>query len=384
MPLRPLPRTLAAVASALLLVAGCSDDGPDTADAADPAASTTASTSTSTSSTTPPDTRAWPSDTWPTVDAAAAGLDDTDLETLFADAEAAGSRCVAVTRDGALVADRYWDGSTADTESEAWSVTKSVTATLVGIAQDEGHLDIDQPASDFLDEWVGTPSEEVTIRNLLSNDSGRFHDLATDYGQMAGAAEDKTAFSIALTQQHDPGTVWAYNNSAIQTLEAVLERATGEPVDEYARTRLFEPLGMASDMTFDRAGNALVFMGMQSSCLDLARFGLLYLRDGEWDGEQVVSASFVEEATQPSQDLNPTYGFLWWIIGQADGETAVGQGDVSAEGAAGFAAIGLGDQISAVFPDSGLVITRMGQGGDFGAAQLSAWVAGIDLTERSE
>lgn len=367
---------LAALVLVAILAASCADDD-GTGAAADSATGPEPSSTT----TTAPDPRAWPDDDWDRIAPAAAGIDQAELDALAADAEASGSRCLAVFRDGELVADWYWKGSEPATESEAWSVTKSITATLVGIAQDEGHLDIDQPASDFITEWQGTESEGVTIRNLISNDSGRYHDNATDYGQMAAIAPDKTAFSIELGQEFDPGTDWVYNNAAIQTLEAALERATGVPVDEYAAEKLFSPIGMSSDMTFDRAGNTLVFMGMQSSCLDLGRFGLLYLRDGEWDGEQVLSEDFVAEATAPSQDLNPSYGYLWWLLGSGDRETAAGQGSLG-DGASGYAALGLGDQVMAVFPDDDIVVTRMGDaGGGFGAAQISEWVGALELDD---
>lgn len=375
-PRRPLSILLVAA----VLAVGCSDDGDDGASTAGADSDATTTTEPGpTTTTTEPDLRVWPDDSWASITADEAGIDPSALDALAADAEANGSRCLAVTADGQLVQDWYWQGSDELAESEAWSVTKSITATLVGIAQDEGHLDIDQPASDFITEWQGTPSEAVTIRNLLSNDSGRFHDNATDYGQMAVLAPDKTAFSIDLAQQHDPGTVWAYNNSAIQTLEAVLERATGVPVDEYAVDVLFEPIGMSSDMTFDSAGNTLTFMGMQASCLDMARFGLLYLRDGEWDGEQVISAEYVAEATEPSQDLVPRYGFLWWLLGGEGGETAAGQGDTGSGGPVGYAALGLGDQVMAVYPDQGLVVTRMGDANnDFGVAEISEWVGTVE------
>ena len=366
-----------------LVAAGCSSDGEpgDEGAAGEAPPSSTTTVAPTTTTTEPPDDRAWPDDGWPTTSPADAGLDQASLDALAADAEAAGSQCLVVTRDGELVAEWNWGGATATTEREAWSVTKSVTATLVGIAEDQGHLDIDQPASDFITEWQGTPSEAVTIRNLLANDSGRFHDNATDYGAMATMAEDKTAFSIGLEQQHEPGTVWVYNNSAIQTLEAVLERATGEPVAEFAEEHLFAPLGMASDMTTDAAGNALVFMGMQTTCQDLARFGLLYLRGGEWQGEQVVSESFVAEAVQPSQELEPTYGLLWWLLGVEDSATALGQGEVEGDAAEGFAALGLGNQVCAVFPDTGLVVTRLGGGdGSFGVAEIARWAATVDPT----
>jgi CubicO group peptidase (beta-lactamase class C family) len=286
-----------------------------------------------------------------------------------------------VTRDGELVGEWYWDGSSADRRREVWSVTKSITSTLVGIAQDRGLLDIDDRASDYIDEWKGTPSEEVTIRNLVSNDSGRFHDVDTDYVQMASKAPDKTAFSIALAQQHEPGTQWVYNNAAIQTLDAVLEEATGMPTGDFAEEALFEPLGMGTTIKEDASGNTLTFMGAQASCLDLARFGLLFLRGGEWDGEQVVSAEWVEEATQPSQDLNPAYGFLWWL--NRAGDVGVGTGGAAREGelaeGAGrdsFAALGLFNQIVGVFPSSGLVATRLGadkgeDGSSFGLGELA-------------
>lgn len=377
---RPHRRAAAAVLLVAALLAGCSDDGgADDAGGSDDAAPGTTATTAAETTTTTVDERPWPTGSWPTTTPAEAGLDQAALDRLATLAEAGGSHCLVVTRNGELVDEWYWAGTDESTERESWSVTKSVTATLVGIAQDDGALAIDQPASDFITEWQGTPSGDVTIRQLLSNDSGRYYDPVTDYGAMAGQAEDKSAFAIALEQQHEPGTRWEYNNSAIQTLEEVLERATGQDVADFARERLFEPLGMDSNMTTDAAGNALVFMGMQTSCRDLARFGLLYLRGGEWRGEQVVSAAFVEEAVEPSQELNPGYGLLWWLLGERDADTAPGQGGVSAAGADGFAALGLGDQVLAVFPDTGLVVTRLGPpGGDFGVAQIGEWAATLD------
>lgn len=373
-------RAAASVVALVLVTAGCSDD-TSSAGGGRPSTipSTTSAVETTTSTTEPPDTRAWPDPDWSTTSAGEAGIDQASLDSLAVQAEAAGSQCLVVTRDGELVGEWYWGGADEDTEREAFSVTKSVTATLVGIAADQGHLDIDQPASDFITEWQGTPSEPVTIRNLISNDSGRYHDVATDYLSMASQAADKTAFSIELDQQHEPGTTWVYNNAAIQTLEAVLERATGMPVGDFAEENLFSPIGMDSRIATDPAGNTLTFMGLQTTCRDLARFGLLYLRDGEWQGEQVVSESFVEEAVEPSQDVNPEYGFLWWIIGEDGGETAPGQGDLPEAGPSGYAALGLGDQVLAVYPEDGLVVTRLGNAnGGFGVAQITEWAATVE------
>jgi CubicO group peptidase (beta-lactamase class C family) len=347
----------------------------------------------STATATDEDDVTYPGDEWATVDPATAGFDPAALGRLDEAAAAAGSTCLVVTRDGAVVDERYWQGSTADTPREAFSVTKSLTSTLVGIAQDADRLELDDPAADYLPEWRGTTSEAVTVENLVRNDSGRHWDLATDYRDMAIGASDKTAFALALGQDAPPGDVWAYNNSAIQTLSAVLETATGEDPIDYARTHLFEPLGMAdSTLTTDAAGNALTFMGLRTTCLDLARFGYLMLRDGVWDGEQVVSSDYVEQATgRSSTELNAAYGLLWWLnregtiatpalattgiddwSGATRGQLVPGAPDDA------FWALGFRNQIVAVIPSEGIVAVRMGAapppGAPFTQAELTVGV----------
>jgi CubicO group peptidase (beta-lactamase class C family) len=316
----------------------------------------------------------YPGADWARVDPGDAGLDAGRLDELADRAEAAGSSCLVVTRDGAVVDERYWGPHPAGTPRQAFSVTKSVTSTLVGIAADEGALSLDDPVADHVPEWRGTPSEVVTIRDLLSNVSGRHWDLATDYAQMALGAEDKTAFAIGLGQDAAPGEVWAYNNSAIQVLSAVLEAATGEPVAEYAESRLFAPVGMAdSSLSTDAAGGTLTFMGLQTTCLDLARFGYLAMRDGTWDGRQVVPADFVEAATgRSSTPLNAAYGLLWWlnrpgpvvsplIATSGGGDTGTRAGPLVPDAPEDtFWALGFRNQIVAVVPSEGLVAVRLG------------------------
>jgi len=315
----------------------------------------------------------YPGADWERTDPGDAGFDAARLDQLADQAEAAGSTCLVVTRDGVVVDERTW-GPVGDGPREAFSVTKSVTSTLVGIAADEGALSLDDPVADHVPEWRDPPSASVTIRNLLSNDSGRHWDLATDYAQMALGAQDKTAFAVGLGQDAPPGEVWAYNNSAIQVLSAVLESATGRPAAEYAEDRLFAPVGMAhTTMGADGAGNTMTFMGLQTTCLDLARFGYLAMRDGAWDGDQVVSTDFVEAATgRSSTPLNAAYGLLWWlnrpgpvvsplIASAARGGTGTQAGPVvpgAPEDA--FWALGFRNQIVAVVPSEGIVAVRLG------------------------
>jgi CubicO group peptidase (beta-lactamase class C family) len=320
----------------------------------------------------------YPGEEWARAEAAEEGFDAARLDEIAARAEQAGSNCLVVTRRGRLVAEWYWNGTRDTTAQEVFSATKSYGSTLVGIAQADGDLDIDDPASDYIHQWRGTPSEDVTVRQILSNDSGRHWDAATDYARLP-FQQDTTGFGIGLDQQEDPGTHWAYNNSAIQTLDAVIRNATGEDPASFAEERLLGPIGMDhSQMGHDPAGNTLIFMGLQSTCQDMARFGYLFLRHGAWDGEQVVPEDWVEEATgHPSQDLTAAYGLLWWLnrrgpivgpltatggagaAGDEAGDTTEGQ---MVQGAPEdmFWALGLGGQVISVDPGSETVVVRLG------------------------
>lgn len=336
---------------------------------------TTTTTAAPTTTTEPPapavaDSMIFPTATWTEVDPADADFDGERLEDLAEAAEEIGSSCVTVTRNGRLIYQWHAAETEPDSEVEIFSATKSMSSTLVGIAQEQGLLDIDDKASDYITEWQGTPSEDVTIRNLISNDSGRYYDFQTDYVDMATGATDKTGFSVELEQQDEIGTTWVYNNSAIQTLEAVLQAAVGdEDVAAWGEEALLEPIGMTnSDWGTDAAGNAMTFMGVKSNCLDMARFGTLFLNNGNWDGEQVVPEAWVAEAVQPSQEHNLRYGFLWWlntpIEPTEENELEANAGDVNLSwpsvGADAYAAQGLGGQVIQVQPETGIVLTRMG------------------------
>src|SRR5262249_19318907 len=156
--------------------------------------------------------------------------------------------------DGQVVHQKYWSGTDADTPREAFSVTKSITSTLVGIAQDDGSLHLSDSASKYIPQWRTNAAKAVTIANLLSMDSGRHFDAATDYRTMAVAAPDKTKFSIGLPQDEAPGKVWVYNNSAVQTLSAVIKAATGQSATDFSKAKLLDPIGMRhSVMTKDRS-----------------------------------------------------------------------------------------------------------------------------------
>lgn len=363
------------MAAGLVMGSACSDDGtePETAATTAPAGPSLGS------SMTEPDVEGfvYPDDAWERADPEEMGFDTEVLEAIAADAEALDSACLVVTRKGRIVGEWYWDGATATTEREVFSATKSFASTLVGMVEADGDLDIEEPAANYIDEWAGTDSEAVTIRNLLSNDSGREWSFGLDYGELPRSL-DRTQFAIDLTQQYPPGEAWSYNNAAIQTLDRVISQATGMVTADYARERLFEPLGMTdTEMSAgNRDGSATnVFFGISSTCEDLARFGYLFLREGTWDGEEIVPAAWVEEATSPSQEHNAAYGYLWWLNREGpilSPLQAVAPSEAPTEPVVGqlvpgapedlYTAQGLGGQIILVDPGSEVVVVRLGEG----------------------
>jgi len=314
------------------------------------------------------------------------GFDAQVLDQLAEEAAGFGSTCFLVARRGRVVLARYWNGGGAEAPQEVYSVTKSVTSTLVGLAQAEADLSVDDLASTYIDDWQGTPSETVTVRQLLSGVSGRFWSMDSDYTDLIQAL-DRTAYAVGLEQQEEPGTVWVYNNAAVQTLDAVLRGATETDPASFAEEHLFAPVGMEhTRMTGDDSGHSTnVFFGLQSTCPDLARFGTLFAQDGMWNGQQVVPRAWVREAIgEPSQQLNAAYGLLWWLNRKGSVEPP-GGGDadqlVPRAREELFAAQGLGGQVVLVDPRSDTVVVRLGGGEDAGAVGYQISDAARVITE---
>ena len=208
-----------------------------------------------------------------------------------------------------LEGSRYSDlgsspASRAQAIEDVASVQKSVVSFLIGVALTKGLLALDDPVAKYLgDEWSNATLEQeavITLRHLMSMTSG----LATE-----------------LTFETPAGDKWMYNTSAYSRLLPVLEAATGLTVAEYTAQWLTEQVGMSDSVWGDRPwvqpGADANRVGFRTTARDLARFGLLVLSNGTWDGIGVLTNSgYLRESLRPSQDLNPSYGLLWWLNGQ--------------------------------------------------------------------
>jgi len=260
-----------------------------------------------------------------------------------------GSFCLSVHRDGFLVAERYLQGYTAADPEIMWSTAKAVVSTLIGIAERRGQLRTEDPASRYIREFANTPAAGVTVDNLLRHDSGRYYDLINDF-VIPQFLNDQTAFGMALQQTVAPGTRNQYNQMAFQLLQLVLQRATGETVQTYSERELFVPLGFAhrrfwlmnSVILNVPQVNPLVYGGLYATCTDLARVAHLWLNNGMWRGNQILTPSFVTKALTPQQRPYGNSRRYHW------------------GGPPNHGAVGLGNQFMSFNVGNGIVMTRIG------------------------
>jgi len=302
---------------------------------------------------------------WMTSSPEAQGMDSSALDEAAAFAGEHDTACMVVIRNGTLVGEWYWGFNTPTTLQKSWSVTKSYSATVAGIAISRGDINsVHDRVADYVPEWDVEVKDWVTLDHLMSMTSGmKFGLIADNIG--ISLAKDMSKKAIDWPMTHTPGALWEYNNHTVQMIEPVLRNATGMPPQDYAEEHLFSPLGMVADWTEDKVGNPTMYMNVRASCRDHAKFGYLYLQKGCWDGVQLIDEEYIEAATSPSSDMNPGYGYWWWLNGQFPTLDSIDfkpkedilHPDLPHDS---FCAVGLGSQVVEVIPSEGLVIVRMG------------------------
>jgi CubicO group peptidase (beta-lactamase class C family) len=296
-------------------------------------------------------------DDWAVADPASLGMDTAALAAHRRLCEESGADACVVVHRGKLV--QEWYGPRYAEPIGAMSSTKSVTGLLAGMLVADGKLSPEHPVSRYIPEWKAGAEAGVTVRQLLSMTSG-LPDFPADAREV-GSVTDKEAFAFGLPLATRPGEAWAYSNDGAFLLSPLLDRAAGEPIEEYARRRLFTPLGMRSTRFHVYPdGQAWTHADMQTTARDLARVGQLMLNGGRWGGARVVPEAWVRESVRPSQQHNPSYGLLWWL-------------DVPG----GYAARGYLDTDVYVLPGRELVVVRMQRRPVEGAARYEPAAHGL-------
>jgi len=263
-----------------------------------------------------------------------------------------------IVRDEAVILDAYFDPYNGSTYHDLASVTKSVMTTLIGIAADQGKLSLDDPLLSFFPDRPiadrGERKEKITVRHLASMSSGLDCDPIDDATSMM-ASQDWVRFALDLPMVYEPGTHFVYCSPGMHLLSAILQEATGMTALEFAQQNLFRPLGITNVYwTADPQGVTYGFGGLCLQPHDMAKLGSLFLHQGEWQGQQIVSGAWVESALQVHMQGTgriEDYGYGWWI-GQPSNEPE-------------FLATGNGGQKIKVYPRLNLIVVMTGGGFEF-------------------
>lgn len=321
----------------------------------------------------PPATAAWyfpplTGSAWATVRPADAGLDSAALASALDWAGTQASTAVVVLWRGRLVAERYWGGWSATTVGPWFSAGKTITSALVTHLAAEGRLSLDAPVRTLLGAgWSRAPLVEptITVRHLLS---------------MASGLDDSLAFVAA------PGSRFYYNNPAYYQLFGVVVAAAGRQVPQAASDLLFSRIGMARTVALpstDTGEPGFIFAG---PARDFARFGVLVLQHGRWDGAVVLrdSASLVQARRWSGTD-NQSYGWLWWLNGGASFRTPGPYLLPTQSGALVpsapsdlVAALGKDDKKLYLVPSRDLVVVRLGERAPTSGSVSPAAVSAFD------
>jgi CubicO group peptidase (beta-lactamase class C family) len=268
-----------------------------------------------------------------------------------------------VIKDTAIVHESYYRGYNSESVSNSFSMAKSIVGLLVGCALDDGSIkSLDQKVSEFIPEFNTESNKLLTIRNLLTMSSGLNWDerYKSPFSLTTKAyyGEDLNSLIKDLKVIEKPGVQFKYLSGNTQILSFIIEKATGKNLSTYASEKLWKPLGAQNNAlwSLDKAnGVEKAYCCFNSNARDFARFGQLILNKGKWQGKQLVSEKYIEQATSPASELineygqKPLdyYGYHWWIMEYRNHKVTYMRGVLG--------------QYVFVIPDLNMVIVRLGE-----------------------
>lgn len=303
--------------------------------------------------------------TWDTLSPARLGWCNDSLESLHRFLEAKNTKGFMVLKDGKIVVERYYGTFTRDSLWYWASAGKTLTAFLTGIAQEEGKLKISDTSAKYLGNgWSSltrTQEAAITVR----------HHLTMSTGLDDGVSDVDCTLPSCLTYKAAPGTRWAYHNAPYTLMEKIVENAVGVSYNQYTTSRLKTPTGM-NGQWLKIGYNNVYFSNLRS----MARFGLLVLNNGVWSTDTLLrDRNYFRDMVNTSQNINLSYGYLWWLNGKASHMLPTVQFVFNGSMAPGapndmIAALGKNDQKVYVIPSQRMVVVRMGNAA--GNVQLAA------------
>lgn len=244
--------------------------------------------------------------------------------------EQLGTVAYVIIKDSTLLFEQYWEDYSPESHSNSFSMAKSIVSLAIGAAIDDGFIkNVDQPVSDFYPEFQGYNGKPLTLRHLLTMSAGVDFDEAYSspfspttklyYG------DDLQQIALGMKEIEEPGVNFIYQSGVTQLLAFIVEKATGENISSYVSRKFWTPMNAEEDALWSldkKDGIEKAYCCFNSNARDFARFGQLILNEGDWNGRQLISSSYLKEATTPDTSLlfkeynetNHCYGFQFWHL----------------------------------------------------------------------
>lgn len=301
---------------------------------------------------------------WETTSPASLNWCPEKVDSLYQFLDQQNTKAFIVLKDGKIVLEKYFGTFAMDSLWYWASAGKTLTAFLIGKAQEEGYLQISQPSQQYLGEgWTSEPPSKESLITIR-------HQLTMTTGLDDGVPDNHCTIPSCLTYLADAGNRWAYHNAPYTLMEKVISTATSTNINIYTNDRLKTPTGMTGFWLTNGFNNVYY-----SKARSMARFGLLAQNNFKWGNTPLLTdTSYIRELTSTSQTMNPSYGYLWWLNGKsgfmAPGTQFLFPGSLAPSAPTDMvAAVGKNGQVISVSKSKGLVMVRMGnapvgQGGE--------------------
>jgi CubicO group peptidase (beta-lactamase class C family) len=294
--------------------------------------------------------------TWDTVSNTSLGWCQYKVDTLTNYLQLKNTKGFIILKDGKIALEKYFGTFTKDSLWYWASAGKTLTAFLTGVAQEEGALDIQQPTATYLGQgWTNAPPEKEALIKV-------WHQLTMTTGLDFNVNDLNCTDPNCLTYLNDAGNFWYYHNAPYQLISDVIVSATGVSYNQFTNSRVKTKTGMSSGIWLDGV--------YYSRPRDAARFGLMILNKGIWNGDTLLhDTAYYNAMINTSQNLNQSYGYLWWLNGKSShrlpGVNFTIPGEIIPSAPADmYAALGKNDQKIYVVPSMNMVVVRLGNAAD--------------------
>ena len=260
-----------------------------------------------------------------------------------------------VIKNDSILFEKYYDGHKQTDISNSFSVAKSIVTSMMGKAIMEGKIkSLDQPVSDFFEEYKNGLASELTVGDLASMSSGmkwneKYYSVINITSE-SYFTNDLRSVILRQEIENKPGQSFRYSSGDTQLLAMVIEKATGTNISDYLTEKFWEPMGAERSALWqidsEEYGMEKAYCCIAATARDFARFGKLYINKGQWGEKEILDSSFVDLSLKPVFDDSPFYGYGWWLY-EYNGKRV-------------FTMNGHRGQFVISFPDDNIIIVRQG------------------------